>query len=215
MDMHEGTIQSEQNEKNASVFQDHELEYIVHVEDNKEPDEDLFTSIIEDFFLTLDGNSPKPEVCEQHDEARYAAMISLESHEETHFTWHEVVVEEATSKGGTSKKSSDFVLSRGRSIRHDQAWLEANKMSKVTLEPEHEETNEHGIKHVFVLEKRQPKFIDPFWSSSTYDQLEETSAFVHFFHGVVYHLMVLLFVLHLLLMIYDHVKHGTLLKKGI
>lgn len=66
MDIHEGIIQVEQNDKNASIFQGHELGHIVHVEDSKELDEDLFTSIIEKFCLSLDYNaiSLKSEVCE-------------------------------------------------------------------------------------------------------------------------------------------------------
>ncbi|XP_059070550.1 disease resistance protein RPV1-like [Cryptomeria japonica] len=162
--MHESTIQVEQNE-NASMFQGRELGHIVHVEETrKELDEDIFTSIIEEFFLSLDGNYPKSEVGEQHDEARRAAIFSLQSHEENHSTRHEVVVEESVDKGIIGKKILEFVLSRGCPIRH-LAWLEDNKMSKVTLELEHEDTYEHGIKHAFVVEQEQSRFIDPFWSS--------------------------------------------------
>lgn len=74
MNMHQHTGQVEQDKKTASIFQGHELEHIVHKEASKELDEDLFTNILEELCSSLDDNSPKFEVCEQHDEASYATM---------------------------------------------------------------------------------------------------------------------------------------------
>lgn len=107
-----------------------------------------------------------------------------------------------------------FVLSSGYPIRH-LAWLEANNSSKVTLAPKNEDIMEEGINDAPMFKQEKYKFIDPFWSS-TYDScsLEVASTFVHFFQDLVHHLMVLLSMLHLRLVVYDHVKHKTLLKKG-
>lgn len=140
-------------------------------------------------------------------------MFSPSSHEETHSIQHEVMVEEAIDKDVINKMSFVFVLSRGCPIRH-LTWLEANNSSKVTLEPEHEDRMEEGIKDASMVEQGQSNFIDLIWSSSMCDLFEEAREFVHIFQRVVHQAMIQLCVLLLVVAAYDHARNCKLLKKG-
>lgn len=95
-DGHAGRYQSSwKDENNASIFQGHELEHIMHERTIIELDQEIFTNIIEDFFLSLYDNSisPKSKVYKLTWWSKlHVAMFSLESHEETYSIECEVVV---------------------------------------------------------------------------------------------------------------------------
>lgn len=108
----------------------------IHEENKIQVDEDIFSSIIEDFCSNLDAKITLHESknYEQHKIEEKVAMFSFEQHEPNHSNMHEIKV---VQKEETSKESSKFILSQGCPIRH-LAKMDANEAPQVMLSPKHE-----------------------------------------------------------------------------